>query len=101
MENPETQYCYLTLSMLEKVFKTFVSRTDDTDKIKFVIEKQVGETNSGQVDELKINEDGELVTKNEQQQRGAGADRFRPKSRKSQLQTGSECTTPGFTVVIH
>ena len=69
VENPETQYCYLTLSMLEKVFNTFVGRrTDDTDKIKFVIKKQVGETNSGQVDELKINEDGELVTKNEQQQ---------------------------------
>ena len=61
----------------------------------------MGEINSGQVDEVKINEDGKLVTKNEQQQRGAGADRFQPKSRKSQLQTGSECTIPGFTVVIH
>ena len=74
-------------------------RTDDKDQLKFVIEKQVGETGSGQVYELKTNQDGESVTKKEQQQRGAGADRFRPKSRRSRLQTGSECTTPGFIVV--
>ena len=50
MENPETQYCYLNSSTSDKVFNTFVSRrTDDTDKIKFVLEKWMGETDSGQV----------------------------------------------------
>ena len=56
---------------------------DDKDQHKFVIEKQIGETGSGQVYELKTNQDGESATKNEQQQRGAGTDRFRPKSRMS------------------
>ena len=73
-------------------------RTDNKDQLKFIIEKQVGETGSGQVSELKTNQDGRSVTKKEQQQRGAGADRFRSKSR-SRLQTGSENTTPGFIVV--
>ena len=74
-------------------------RTDNKDQLKFVIKKQVAETGSGQVYELKTNQDGESVTKKKQQQRGAGADRFQPKSRRSQLQTGSEHTTPGFIVV--
>ena len=69
MENPGTQYCYLNSSTSDKVFNTFVSRrTDDADKIKFVLEKQMGETDSGQVYKLKTNQDGESVTKSEQQQ---------------------------------
>ena len=100
VENPETQYCYLNSSTSDKLFNTFVSRrTDDKDQLKFVIEKQVGETGSGQVYILKNNLDGESVTKEEQQQRGAGADRFRSRSRRSRLQIGSKRTTPGFIVL--
>ena len=69
-----------------------------TIKIK-IIEKQVRETGSEQVYKLKTNQDGESFTKNEQQQQGVGADRFRPKSRRSRLQTVSSRTTPGFIVV--
>ena len=100
VENSKTQCCCLNFSDSDKLFNTFVSRrTDDKDQLKFIIEKQVGETVSGQVSELKTNQDGGSVTKKEQQQRGAGADRFRSKSRRSRLQTGSENTTPGFIVV--
>ena len=65
VQNPETQYCYLNSSTSDKLFNTFVSRrTDDKDQLKFVIEKQVGETGSGQVYELRTNQDGKSVTKN-------------------------------------
>ena len=77
MENPETRYCHLNSSTSDKLFNTFVSRrTDDKDQLKFVIEKQVRGTGSGQVYELRTNQDGESVTKNELQQRSAGGDRF-------------------------
>ena len=89
VENPETQYCYLNSSTSDKLFNTFVSRrTDDKDQLKFVIEKQVRGTGSGQVYELRTNQDRESVTKNELQQRSAGGDRFLPKSKRSRLQTG-------------
>ena len=65
VQNPETQYCYLNSSTSDKLFNTFVSRrTDDKDQLKFVIEKQVGETGSGQLHELRTNQDGKSVTKN-------------------------------------
>ena len=58
VENPETQYCYLNANNSDKLFNTFVSRrTNDKDSINFVIVKQVGETASGQVYELKTNRD--------------------------------------------
>ena len=57
VENPDTQYCYLNSNNSDKLFNTFVSkRTDDKDSINFVIAKQVGETASGQVYELKTNQ---------------------------------------------
>ena len=59
VENPETQYCYLNSSTSDKLFNSSVSkRTDDTDQIQFIIEKQVGKTDSGQVYELKTKRDG-------------------------------------------
>ena len=67
VENPKTQYCYLNCSTSDKLFNIFVSRrTGDKDQLKFVIEKHVGETGSGQVYKLKTNQDGESLTKNEQ-----------------------------------
>ena len=65
VQNSETQYCYLNFSTSDKLFNTFVNRrTEDKDQLKFVIEKQVGETGSGQVYELRTNQDGKPVTKN-------------------------------------
>ena len=72
VENPETQYCYLKSSTSDNLFNTSVSkRTDDTDQIQFIIEKQVGKTESGQVYELKTKRDGtsdDRVSVSEQQQ---------------------------------
>ena len=71
VENPETQYCYLNSSTSGKLFNTFVSkRTDDRDQIEFIIEKQVAETDSGQVYELQTKRDGksdDRVSESEQQ----------------------------------
>ena len=67
VENLKTQYYYLNSITSDKLFNTFVSRRkDDKDQLKFVIQKQVGETGSGQVYKLKTNQDGESVTKKEQ-----------------------------------
>ena len=103
MENPETQYCYLNSSMSDKVFNTFMSnRTDDSNQIEFIIEKQVGETDSRQVYELQTKHDGksdDRVSEIKQQQRGEGTDRLQRESRKSRLQSQLERTTPGFIVV--
>ena len=58
VENLETQYCYLNSSTSDKLFNTFLSkRTENSDQIQFIIEKQVGETVSGQVYELQTNRD--------------------------------------------
>ena len=54
-------------------------RTDDTDQIQFIIEKQIGEIDSGQVYELQNKRDGKSdhrVIENEQQQRGGGTERL-------------------------
>ena len=89
--------------MSDKLFNTFVSkRTDNRDQIEFVIEKQVGETDSGQVYEQQTKRDSKLddrVSEREQQQRGEGTDRFQRESRNSQLQSQFKHTTPGFIVV--
>ena len=58
VQNPETKYCYLNSNKWNKLFDTFVSkRTDDSDQIQFIIEKQVVETDSGQVYGLQIKRD--------------------------------------------
>ena len=57
VENPETQHCYLNWNNSHKLFNSFVSkRTDGKGSINFVIAKQVGETASGQVYDLKTNQ---------------------------------------------
>ena len=87
VENAETQYCYLNLSTSDKLFNTFVSkRTDDSDHIEFIIKKQVGETDSGQVYELqtkRVGKSDDRVSESKQQQRGGGTDRLQLESRKS------------------
>ena len=50
-------------------------RTDDSDQIEFIIEKQVGETDSGQVYKLQTKRDDksdDRVSESEQQQRDGG-----------------------------
>ena len=48
VENSHNQFFYLNSSTSDKLFYTFASRrTDNKDQIKFIIEKQVGETGSG------------------------------------------------------
>ena len=74
-------------------------RTDDKDQLKFFNGETGGRNRFWTSVRTKDHQDGGSDTKNEQQQRGAGADRFRPKSRRSRLQTGSEGTTPRFIVV--
>ena len=77
-------------------------RTDDTDQIQFIIEKQVGKTESGQVYELKTKRDGtsdDRVSVSEQQQWGGVTDRLQRESGKSRLQIQLERTTPRFIVV--
>ena len=57
VDNPETQYCYLNSNNSGKLFNTVVSkRTEDKDSINFIIARQVGEIASGQVYELKPNQ---------------------------------------------
>ena len=59
VENPTVQYCYLNMSTSDKLFATFTSRrTEQEDKIEFIIENQVGETAPTQVYELQANKDG-------------------------------------------
>ena len=59
VENPTVQYCYLNMSTSDKLFDTFTSRrTEQEDKIEFIIENQVGETAPTQVYELQTNKDG-------------------------------------------
>ena len=75
VENPTVQYCYLNSSTWDKLLDTFTSRrTEQEDKIEFIIEKQVGETASGQVYELQTNKDGGADDKRTQrtEQRGSG-----------------------------
>ena len=77
-------------------------RTDHSDQIQFIIEKQIGETDSGQVYELQTRCDGksdDRVSESKQQQRGGGTDRFQRESEKSRLQSQLERATPGFIVV--
>ena len=72
VEKPKTQYRYLNSSTSDKLFNTFVSnRTHDSDQIEFIIEKQVGETDSGQVYKLQTKHDDksdDRVSESEQQQ---------------------------------
>ena len=85
--NPETQYYYLNSSTSDKLFNTFVrKRMDSSDQIEFIIEKQVGETDSGQFYKLQTERDDKSdnrVSKSEQQQRGGGTDRLQRELRKS------------------
>ena len=87
VEKPETQHCYLNSSTLDKLFNSFVSkRTNDSDQIQFIIEKQVRETDSGQVYELRAKRDcksDDRVSESDQQQQGGGVDRLQRESRKS------------------
>ena len=63
VENPTVQYCYLNWNTSRKLFDMFTSRkTEQEDKIEFMIEKQVGETVSGQVYKLQTNKDGKIGT---------------------------------------
>ena len=87
VENLETQYYYLNPSTSDKLFNTFVSkRTEDSDHIQFITEKQVGGTELGQVYEIQTKRDGksdDRVSESEQQQRGGGTDRLQRESGKS------------------
>ena len=80
VENCETQYSYLNSKTSDKLFNTFVSnRTNDSDQIEFIMEKQVGETDSGQVNKLQAKRDDksdDRVSEFEQRQRGGGTDRL-------------------------
>ena len=73
--------------MSNKLFNTFVNkRMDDSDQIEFTIERQIRETDSGQVYELQTKRDGksdDRVNKSKQQQQGGGTDRLQRESRKS------------------
>ena len=54
-------------------------RTDDSDQIEFIIEKQVGETDSGHVYELQTkrnDKSDDRVSESEQQQRDGGTNRL-------------------------
>ena len=80
VENSETQYSYLNSKTSDKLFNTFMSkRTNDSDQIEFIMEKQVGETDSGQVNKLQAKRDDksdDRVSEFEQRQRGGGTDRL-------------------------
>ena len=80
MENLEIQYCYLNSSTSNKLFKNFVSKkTDHSDQIDFIIEKQIGEKDSEKVCELqtKLNtKSDDRVIESKQEQRGEGTDIF-------------------------
>ena len=107
VENPETEHCYLNSSMLDKFIWYFREQEKwsvviSSDQIKFIIEKQVRETDLGQVYELQTKCDGksnDRVSESKQQQWGGGTDRLKRESRKSWLQNQLECTTPGFILV--
>ena len=96
VENLDTQYCYLKANYSDKLFNPFVSnRTDEKDSINFVIVKQVGETASGQVYELKTNCDESNSNDEERQlrhQQGQGVS----STRNARLQFKSIRTRPGF-----
>ena len=97
VENPETQYCYLNSNNSDKLFNTFVSkRTDDKDSINFVIAKHVGEIASGQVYELKTNQNEPSSTDEKEHQLRNQQDRGVSSTRNSRLQFKSTRTTPGF-----
>ena len=100
VENPTVQYCYLNSIMSDKLFNTFTSRrTEQEDKIEFIIEKQVGETASGQVYELQTNKDGGGDDKRTQttEQRGSGQpDRIQRGRRRARLRKSYTRTKPGF-----
>ena len=85
--NPETRYYYFNWSASDKLFNTFVRiRMDSSDQIEFIIEKQVGETDSEEFYKLQTEGYGksdDRVSKSEQQ-RGGGTDRLQRESRKSQ-----------------
>ena len=92
------QFCYLNSSLPDKLFHTFASsRTDNKDQIEFIIEKQFGETGSGQVYELQANEDGKPDGRlhEETNQRG-GSRTDRIQTRDSRLRCQNARSTPGF-----
>ena len=65
-------------------------RTEDSDHIQFITEKQVGGAELGQVYEIQTKRDGksdDRVSESEQQQRGGGTDRLQRESGKSWLQS--------------
>ena len=100
VENPTVQYCYLNSGTLDKLFDMFTSRrTEQEDKIEFIIEKQVGETASGQVCERQTNKDGGAYDKHTQttEQRGSGRpDRIQRGVRRARLRKSYTRTKPGF-----
>ena len=100
VENPETQYCYLNSNNSDKLFNTFVSkRTGDKDSINFVIVKQVGETASDQVCELKTNQNEPSNTDEKEHQLRNQQGRVVSATRNARRQFKSTCTTPGFLLV--
>ena len=99
VENPETQCCYLNSSTSDKLFNTFVSkRTDDKDSINFIIEKQVGETASGQVYKLKANQDESNSTDNKDQQLREQQGRGASSARNTRLNNCQARLYPGSTM---
>ena len=69
VENPDQQECYLNSNTFDKLFNTVTSRrTDIREVIEFVIEKQIGETGSGKIYELKMNKDGESNYRNDEKE---------------------------------
>ena len=93
----DQQECYLNSSTSDKLSNTFTSRrTDRKEVIEFVIEKQIGETGSGKVYELKTNKDDESNDRNDEkeQQRGSGVDRLQ--ARKSRIRRHYVLTQPRF-----
>ena len=105
VENPTVQYCYLNSSTSDKLFDTFTSRrTEQEDKIEFIIEKQVGETALEQVYELQANKDGDADGKRAQttEQRGSGRpDRIQRGGRQARLRKPYTRTKPGFLLAQH
>ena len=79
VKNSETQYSYLNSKASDKLFNTFVSkRTNDSDQIEFIMEKQVEETDLGQVNKLQAKRDDksdDRVSEFEQE-RGGRTDRL-------------------------
>ena len=99
VENPDQQECYLNSNTSNKLFNTFTSRrTDSREVIEFVIEKQIGETGSEKIYELKTNKDGESNDRNDEkeQQQGGRADRLQ--ARKSRIRRQYVRSEPGFIV---